>query len=130
VNANEKAVWGRSGEERLGDASVARRRLVVLAEESGLPFDELVTLWVDDTGQQLAAASAALAAGNLPEAARLVHGASGASGMCGVANLADQLRIVETLAVEGRCSDASQALAQAQIRFACLSGALQSGDGS
>jgi HPt (histidine-containing phosphotransfer) domain-containing protein len=128
---SDKAVWGSTTlGDRSADAAVARRRLIVLAEESGLAFAELVALWADDTAQQLDAASAALAADNLPEAARLVHGASGASGICGVSTLADHLKIVETLAVQGRSNDARQALAQAQVRFACLSAALQNGIGS
>jgi HPt (histidine-containing phosphotransfer) domain-containing protein len=117
----------RRGDDHAADADIARRRLIALAEESGLPFDELLELWADDTEQQLEAASTALGAGNLIEAARLVHSASGASGICGVDALASQLKIVETLAVLGRPRHARQALEQAQVRFACLSGALLSG---
>jgi HPt (histidine-containing phosphotransfer) domain-containing protein len=106
------------------DAAIAIQKLGELAEESGLAFDDLVEMWSEDTRKQLALASAALAAGDAREAARLVHGASGASGMCGVAALAEQLRMVEDLAVEGRCGDAQQVLARAQMRFAGISGAL------
>jgi len=121
----EKAVWGTSAKD---DTATARLRLSALAEESGMAFEELLRLWADDTALQLAAASAALAAGNLADAARLVHGASGASGICGISALAEQLKMVEQLAVQGRSSDAQKALASAQVRFACLSGALQNAD--
>jgi hypothetical protein len=110
--------------EPIADASIARQRLVTLAEESGMSFEELVDLWSTDTAAQLALASAALAAGNLAEAARLAHGASGTSGLCGVASLAADLRNVESLAAAGRATDAQAALARAQVSLASLSGEL------
>lgn len=106
------------------DATIALWKLGELAEESGLPFDDLLNLWSEDTANQLWLASAALVAGDHREAARLAHGACGASGLCGVKALADQLRMVEDLAGEGRCGDAQQVLASAQVRFAGISGAL------
>jgi HPt (histidine-containing phosphotransfer) domain-containing protein len=106
------------------DAAIAIQRLAELADESGLAFGELVEMWSEDTRLQLRLASAALVAGDLREAARLIHGASGSSGMCGVTALAEQLRMVENLAVEGRGGDAQQVLASAQVRFAGISGAL------
>lgn len=127
IEENTNLGWRNRTEKHAADADIARRRLIALSQESGLPFDELLELWADDTEQQLEAASAALGVGNLIEAARLVHSASGASGICGVDALASQLKIVETLAVLGRRQDARQALEQAQIRFACLSGALLNG---
>lgn len=123
----EKAVWGTQGSDCASDARLARQKLLVVAEESGLSFDELLTLWSDDTTAQLAGAGAALAAGNLAEAARLVHGASGASGLCGVAALSEELRRVEALAIAGRRKEASAALEVATERFASLSGALHKG---
>ncbi|HET7218472.1 MAG TPA: Hpt domain-containing protein [Vicinamibacterales bacterium] len=93
-----------------------------------MSFDDLLDLWSEDTALQLAAASAAIAAGNLPEAARLVHSASGASGICGVASLAQELKLVESLAAQGKRGDAASALAHAQARFAGLSGALHNAE--
>jgi HPt (histidine-containing phosphotransfer) domain-containing protein len=122
-----KAVWGTNDAQGRGpDAAIARRRLAEVAEEAGLAFEELLALWTDDTEQHLAAANAALMSGNLVEAARLVHSASSASGLCGVRAIAEQLRIVERLAAQGRGAVARQALEQAQVRFACLTGALSS----
>ena len=65
----------------MDETQVARQKLSQLAEETGMTFEELVDLWSVETGSQLAAASAALAAGQLAEAARLVHSASGASAL-------------------------------------------------
>jgi HPt (histidine-containing phosphotransfer) domain-containing protein len=106
------------------DVAVARNKLTELADETGLSFDDLVKLWSTETADQLESAVAALAAGNLPEAARLVHGAAGATGMCGVVALADQLKAVELLAVAGRGSDAQEALTRARTRFERVSGLL------
>jgi HPt (histidine-containing phosphotransfer) domain-containing protein len=111
----------------MDEATVAKQKLGQLAEESGMTFDELVNLWAEDTAAQLTAATAALAAGRLAEAARLVHSASGASGICGIAALADELKSAELLAVAGRGAEAGEALANAQRRFAMLSGALHNG---
>jgi HPt (histidine-containing phosphotransfer) domain-containing protein len=112
------------------DALTARQKLLSLAEDSGLSFGELVDLWTADTASQLALASAALSAGNLAETARLVHSASGASGICGVTSLADELRIVQSLAEAGRRDAAQAALEQAQTSFADLSGELHKGSTS
>ena len=106
------------------DVAIARNKLTELAEETGLSFDDLVNLWSTETADQLESAVAALAAGNLSEAARLVHGAAGATGMCGVVGLADQLKAVELLAVAGRGSDAQEALTRARVRFERVSGLL------
>jgi len=107
------------------DAAIAMNKLGELAKESGLVFADFVELWTEDTGYQLRLASAALAAGDLRAAARLVRRASAASGMCGVTGLADELRMVEDLAAEGRISDALEALANARVRFAAISAALR-----
>jgi HPt (histidine-containing phosphotransfer) domain-containing protein len=109
------------------DASIARMKLVELAEETGLAFNDLVQLWSSETADQLESAGNALVEGNLPEAARLVHGAAGASGMCGVTALADQLKAVELLTVAGRQADAQQALVRARARFARVSAVLTRG---
>jgi HPt (histidine-containing phosphotransfer) domain-containing protein len=110
------------------DVTIARTKLVELAEQTGLAFNDLVELWSTETADQLESATNALTAGNLPEAARLVHGAAGASGMCGVTGLADQLKAVELLAVAGRSADAQKALTRARARFTRVSGVLTSKD--
>src|SRR5215207_10132943 len=109
------------------EALIAKQKLGQIAEESGMTFDELVSLWADDTEAQLTAATAALAAGQLAEAARLVHSASGASGLCGITSLAEELKSAELFATQGRGADASAALENAQRRFTQLNGALHDG---
>lgn len=106
------------------DVAIARKKIVQLAEETGISVADLVELWSTETADQLRSAVDALAAGNLPEAARLVHGAAGATGMCGVAGLADQLKAIELLAIAGRAADAQQALERARARFERVSGVL------
>ena len=106
------------------DVTIARTKLVELAEQTGLTFNDLVELWTTETADQLESATNALNSGDLPEAARLVHGAAGASGLCGVIELADQLRAVELLAVAGRSDDAQKALVRARARFTRVSGVL------
>jgi HPt (histidine-containing phosphotransfer) domain-containing protein len=98
-----------------------------LAEETGMPFEELVDLWAVETEAQLGSASVALAAGNLAEAARLVHSASGSSGICGITALADALKLAEKHAAAGRGAEASQTLANAHHLFTAISSALQNG---
>jgi HPt (histidine-containing phosphotransfer) domain-containing protein len=106
------------------DAAVAKTKLEELAEQTGLAFNDLVELWSTETADQLETAKNALSSGNLPEAARLVHGAAGASGLCGVTALADQLKAVELLVVAGRSADAKKALTRARARFTRVSGVL------
>ena len=111
----------------MDEAVLAKQKMSQLAEETGMPFEELVNLWTGETEAQLASASRALAAGNFEEAARLVHSASGSSSICGVTTLADELKSAEKLAAAGRGNDARQALANAHRRFTAISGALQNG---
>ena len=106
------------------DVAIARTKLVELAEQTGLTFNDLVELWTTETADQLETATTALNAGDLQEAARLVHGAAGATGLCGVVELADQLRAVELLIVAGRSADAQKALPRARARFTRVSGEL------
>ena len=119
-----KAVWGT---KNMDEAVLARQALLQLADESGMTYDELLDLWAIETASQLSSASAALAAGNLREAARLVHSASGASGICRIVTLADELKTAENLAKEGRGDAAARALEKAQQRFTSLNGALHNG---
>jgi len=109
------------------EATAARDALRQLADESGMTFDELLELWSTDTATQLAAASAALVAGNLGEAARLVHSASGASGICQIATLAEELKTAENLAKDGRADAATEALNKAERRFKAINTALNKG---
>jgi len=111
----------------MDEALIAKQRMSQLAEETGMPLEELVDLWAVETEAQLGSASEALAAGNLAEAARLVHSASGSSGICGITALADALKSAEQLANAGRGADASQALATAHLLFTSISGVLQNG---
>jgi len=121
------AGYGELGMLGMDEALIAKQRMSQLAEETGMPFEELVTLWSGETAAQLASASAALTAGNLEEAARLVHSASGSSSICGVTTLAEELKSAEKLAAAGRGDDARQALANAHRRFTAISGALHNG---
>jgi HPt (histidine-containing phosphotransfer) domain-containing protein len=107
------------------DVAIARTKLVELAEQTGLTFNDLVELWTTETAEQLESATTALNSGDLPEATRLVHGAAGASGLCGVVELADQLRAVELLTAAGRSADAQKALVRARARFTHVSGMLR-----
>jgi HPt (histidine-containing phosphotransfer) domain-containing protein len=112
------------GTSRSDEATLARESLRRLADESGMAFEELLDLWSSDTAKLLARANVAMAAGNLTEAARLVHSASGASGICKIATLAEELKTAELLAKDGRRDAATVALAQAERRFTAINGAL------
>ena len=109
------------------DAALAGQSLRQLADESGMAFEELLALWSSDTAKLIARAKVAMAAGNLTEAARLVHSASGASGICNIAALADELKTAELLAKDGHRDAATEALARAERRFMAINGALHGG---
>ena len=115
------------GTSWVNEATTAREALRQLADESGMTFDELLELWSTDTATQLAAASTALAAGDLGQAARLVHSASGACGICKIATLAEELKTAENLAKDGRADAATEALKKAERRFRAINTALNSG---
>lgn len=96
-----------------------------MADETGIPLNELVDLWTEDTAERFNAAAEALTAGDVSDAAREAHTAAGASGLCGAAALSDALREVEAMALAGHRREALQALSDARITFERVRGALK-----
>lgn len=109
------------------DARLVAERLAVLAEDTGMTVRELQELWLTETASCLELAVTALAAGHLPEAVRLVHGAAGTTGICGAAGLATDLTSIEHLAGTGRTGDAERALSAARAEFRLLTSVLHGG---
>jgi HPt (histidine-containing phosphotransfer) domain-containing protein len=115
------------GAVNVDEVTLAAESLRQIADESGMAFEELLDLWSSDTSKLLARANVAMASGNLAEAARLVHSASGASGICKISTLAEELKTAELLAKDGRRDAAAEALAKAERRFMSIDGALHGG---
>ena len=103
------------------------QRLAALSDDTGLTVAELQDLWLTETADRLELAVAALLAGDLSEAVRLVHGAAGTTGICGAAALAHDLTSIERLAAAGRAADAERALGLARDEFRLLTSVLDGG---
>jgi HPt (histidine-containing phosphotransfer) domain-containing protein len=83
-------------------APVDMSRLLEFTDGTPENLRELVTLYVDQTQEQLNKMLAAIAAGNAAEVRRLAHSCAGASGTCGVGRLTGLLRDLEARAAEQR----------------------------
>jgi HPt (histidine-containing phosphotransfer) domain-containing protein len=108
-------------------AQLVADRLRALSEDTGVAPADLERMWLLETEERLSAATEALAAGDLPGVARIVHSAAGTSGICGAVGLCASLTSVERLAEEGRNSEVREGLACVQAQFSGLVNALKAG---
>jgi HPt (histidine-containing phosphotransfer) domain-containing protein len=69
---------------------------------------ELVTLYLDQTGQQVWQLEAAVQANSAQEVRRVAHSCAGASATCGMRRLVLLLRELERQGFEGRLTNANQ----------------------
>jgi HPt (histidine-containing phosphotransfer) domain-containing protein len=102
-------------------------RLRTLSEDTGVTTSDLERMWLSETEERLSAATAALAADDLAEVARIVHSAAGTSGICGAVGLSASLTSVERLAMDGHMKDVREGLASAQEQFSGIVNALKAG---
>jgi HPt (histidine-containing phosphotransfer) domain-containing protein len=79
---------------------------------------ELVTLYLDQTSQQIEQLAAAVKAGAAQEVRRLAHSCAGASATCGMRRLVPLLRELEREGFEGKLTNAAQLSQQAGEEFA------------
>ncbi len=78
---------------------------------------ELVTLYLNQTSQQLEQLEAAVQAGAAQEVRRLAHSCAGASATCGMRRLVPLLRELERQGFEGKLTNAAQLSHQAGEEF-------------
>jgi len=80
-------------------------------------FRELVTLYLDQTGQQLEQLEAAVQAGSPQEVRHVAHSCAGASATCGMRRLVPLLRELERQGSEEKLSNAVQICEQVNREF-------------
>jgi CheY-like chemotaxis protein/HPt (histidine-containing phosphotransfer) domain-containing protein len=81
---------------------------------------ELVTLYLDQTSQQVEQLEAAIRAGAVQEVRRLAHSCAGASATCGMRRLVPILRELERQGFEGKLTNASQLSYEVGQEFALI----------
>ena len=84
------------------DAPVDMARLLDFTDGDPENLRELVTLYLDQTGEQLEQLEAAVQAGAAQEVRRLAHSCAGASATCGMRRLVPLLRELERQGFEGQ----------------------------
>ena len=89
-------------------------------------FNELVSLYVKQTGEQLEQFQAALADKDAERAARIAHSCAGASATCGMVAIVPLLRQAEHLGHEGDLAALPDILAAIDDEFVRLKSYLQS----
>ncbi|HWH68359.1 MAG TPA: Hpt domain-containing protein, partial [Candidatus Sulfotelmatobacter sp.] len=97
---------------------VDMERLLEFTDGSAENLQELVTLYLDQTSEQLHQLETALTADSAPDVRRLAHSCAGASATCGMRRLVPVLRELERQALEGKLVNPAKLLQQAQNEFA------------
>jgi len=90
------------------DAPVDMARLLDFTDGDPDNLRELVTLYLEQTGQQVEQLEAAVQAGSAQEVRRLAHSCAGASATCGMRRLVPLLRELERQGFEGKLTNAAQ----------------------
>jgi len=118
--------------EQAGSAStpsdqspVEMERLLDFTDGNLDSLRELVTLYLDQTGQQLEQLEAAIQAVAATEVRRLAHSCAGASATCGMHRLVPLLRELERQGYEEKLTTAPQLCQQASREFECIRDFLQ-----
>jgi CheY-like chemotaxis protein len=99
------------------DAPVDMSRLLDFTDGDPDNLRELVTLYLDQTSQQVEQLEAAVQAGAAQEVRRLAHSCAGASATCGMRRLVPLLRELEHQGSEGKLTNAAQLSHQAGEEF-------------
>jgi len=108
------------------EAPVDMARLLDFTDGDPENLRELVTLYLDQTKEQLEQLGAAVQAGNPPEVRRLAHSCAGASATCGMRRLVPLLRELERQGFENKLTNAGELSHQADEEFKCIRGFLES----
>jgi CheY-like chemotaxis protein/nitrogen-specific signal transduction histidine kinase/HPt (histidine-containing phosphotransfer) domain-containing protein len=103
-----------------GEAPVEMDRLRELTDGVPENLRELITLYLDQTGEQLPQMQAAVQANRPAEVRRLAHSCAGASSTCGMGRLAPMLRQLENQSAEGNLEGAAQLCIQINAEFLCI----------
>jgi HPt (histidine-containing phosphotransfer) domain-containing protein len=90
------------------EGPVEMERLLDFTDGNLDSLRELVTLYLDQTSQQLEQLDAATKAGDAPAVRRLAHSCAGASATCGIRRLVPLLRDLERQSAEGQLANAPQ----------------------
>lgn len=99
---------------------VEMERLQEFTDGSAENLRELVTLYLNQTTEQLEQLDAATVAGKAAEVRRLAHSCAGASATCGMRRLAPLLRQLEHQSQAGDLSNAPQLLKDIRREFAAI----------
>jgi len=114
-----------SGTAVLESPPVDLERLNEFAGGNSENFNELVTLYVKQTSEQLGQIRVALGEPDAERASRLAHSCAGASATCGMIAIVPLLRQVEHAAGEGKVQEAAQLLPAIVREFERLQSYLQ-----
>jgi CheY-like chemotaxis protein/HPt (histidine-containing phosphotransfer) domain-containing protein len=116
VAANPQPSPG-GGTELPDDAPVDMARLLDFTDGNPESLRELVTLYLDQTSQQLEQLELAVQAGKAQEVRRLAHSCAGASATCGMRQLVPLLRELERQGFEEKLTNAADLARQAGKEF-------------
>jgi HPt (histidine-containing phosphotransfer) domain-containing protein len=100
-------------------------RLRELTDGSPENLRELISLYLDQTSEQLLRLEAALKTNQAAEARRLAHSCAGASSTCGMRRLALLLREVERQSAEANLQGAAELCRDINAEFECVRHFLQ-----
>ena len=109
-----------------GNVPVDMDRLLEFTDGNPDSLRELITLYLEQTTEQLEQLGAAVEAGQAGEVRRLAHSCAGASATCGMRDLVPLLRELERQGAEGALRDADKLFQRADREFRRIQAFLQS----
>lgn len=104
---------------------VDMERLLDFTDGNSDSLRELVTLYLEQTGEQLVSLESAVKAGTAAEVRRLAHSCAGASATCGMRRLVVLLREIEREGFEGKLVRSAELFTQADQEFSAIRAYLQ-----
>src|SRR5207302_1839054 len=99
------------------EAPVDMDRLLDFTDGNPESLRELVTLYIDQTADQLVQLDAAMLSADAPAVRRLAHSCAGASATCGIRRMVPLLRDLERQSSEGQLANAPQLCEQLGREF-------------
>ncbi len=113
----EQAAAAPAGPTTSEDAPVDMERLNDFTDGNAEQLRELVTLYLNQTKDQLGQLDAAVKAGKADDVRRLAHSCAGASATCGMRGIVPPLRELEKQGYEGKLTTAVELNAQVNQEF-------------
>ena len=116
-SAGAPSTWTKKRFSPAAEVPVDLERLHEFSDGSPDNLRELVTLYLDQTAEQMEQLASAVAAGSAADVRRVAHSCAGASATCGMRRLVPVLRELERQGLDGKLTNAAELCRAAREEF-------------